>query len=288
MRRSWPVGRLSVLALIAAALVTSSAQAVRQATPRDGFARLPGITLHYVDWGGTGPVLLFLTGLGDSARAFDGLAPQFTDKSHVLGLTRRGQGQSDAPASGYDPQTLANDILAFLDLMKINKATLVGFSAAGSEMTVFAGAYPRRVDRLVYLDAINDYKSGYELATNPRTKYPLPLPDPPGTLGEIVRAARVSDSDYTKVSAPALAFFVVYDRPFIPADADAELRARIIKRWDDYGKPFQQQRLDHFVRDMRHAEVIELHDAEHGDFLRSGPVQTRTAHEMRRFLFDGR
>jgi pimeloyl-ACP methyl ester carboxylesterase len=286
MMHSWGVGSPILAAALTAAFATSSPRAVQQAAGRDGFARLPGVTLHYVDWGGTGPVLLFLTGLGDSARAFDSLAPQFTDRAHVLGLTRRGQGQSDAPDSGYDPQTLANDILGFLDPMKIEKATLVGFSAAGSEMTQFAGAFPQRVDKLVYLDAVNDYKSGYELATNPRTKYPLPLPDPPGTLGKIVRAARVADSDYTKVSAPALAFFVVYEQAYIPADADAELRARIIKRWEEYGKPFQQQRLAHFVRDMRNGRVVELHDAEHGDFLHSGPVQTRAVREMRRFLFD--
>jgi non-heme chloroperoxidase len=110
-------------ALLTAASITAPLRAFQQPAPRDGFARLPGVTLHYVDWGGAGPVLLFLTGLGDSARAFDSLAPQFTDRAHVLGLTRRGQAQSDAPGTGYDPQTLANDILAFLDLMKIEKAT---------------------------------------------------------------------------------------------------------------------------------------------------------------------
>ena len=277
----------SILApLLTAALFAPSSRAFPQTAARDAFARLPDVTLHYVDWGGTGPVLLFLTGLGDSAHAFDSLAPQFTNRAHVLGLTRRGQGQSDRPRSGYDPQTLANDIRAFLDVMNVDRATLVGFSAAGSEMTQFAGAYPQRVDKLVYLDAVNDYKSGYELATNPRTKYPLPLPEPAGTLGEIVRAARLSDSDYTKVLAPALALFVVYDQAFIPADADAELRARIIKRWEEYGRPFQQQRLAHFVRDMRNGKVIELHGAEHADFLRSGPVQDRAVREMRRFLFD--
>ena len=266
-------------------LLVASVHTVPQAVGRDAFARLPGVTLHYVDWGGTGPHLLFLTGLGDSAHAFDSLAPQFTDRARVLGLTRRGQGQSDAPESGYDPPTLASDIRAFLDLLGIEKATLVGFSAAGSEMTYFAGAYPQRIDKLVYLDAANDYRSGHELATHPRSKYPLPLPDPPGTLGQIVRASRVADPDYTKVSAPALAFFVTYETTYIPSDADAELRARLLKRWEEYGKPFQQQRIAHFVRDMRKGEVIELRDAEHGDFLQTGRVQTRTAREMRRFIF---
>jgi non-heme chloroperoxidase len=42
----------------------------------------------------------------------------------------------------------------------VEKATLVGFSAAGSEMTYFAGAYPEQIDKLVYLDPANDYRSG--------------------------------------------------------------------------------------------------------------------------------
>jgi pimeloyl-ACP methyl ester carboxylesterase len=266
-------------------ILAAPAHTFPQAVGHDAFARLPGVTLHYVDWGGSGPLVLFLTGLGDSAHAFDSLAPQFTDRARVLGLTRRGQGQSDAPESGYDPPTLAGDIRAFLDLVEIEKATLVGFSAAGSEMTYFAGAYPQRIDKLVYLDAANDNRSAYELATNPRSKYPLPLPDPPGTLGQIVRASRAADPDYTKVSVRALAFFVTYDTTYIPADADAELRAHLLRRWEEYGRPFQQQRIAHFVRDMRKGEVIELHDAEHGDFLQTGPVQTRTVREMRRFLF---
>lgn len=277
---------LVVGGVFAAAGLPASSLTFPQTAGRDGFARLPGLTLHYVDWGGTGPVLLFLTGLGDSARAFDNLAPHFTDRARVLGLTRRGQGQSDAPASGYDPRTLATDIRAFLDVMKIDKATLVGFSAAGSEMTPFASTYPQRVDKLVYLDAVNDWRSAYELATNPRTKYPLPLPDPPGTLGQIVRGAITSDPDYTKVSAPALAVLAISDQPYIPPDADAELRERIIKRWEEYGRPFERQRIGHFARDMRNGRVIVLHDAEHGDFLRVGAVQLQVVREMRRFLFD--
>jgi hypothetical protein len=81
---------------------------------------------------------------------------------------------------------------------------------------------------------------------------------PQQRLGQIVRASRVADPDYTKVSAPALAFFVTYETTYIPSDADAELRARLLKRWEEYGKPFQQQRIAHFVRDMRKGEVIEL------------------------------
>jgi len=160
------------IAMMVAGFVLAQASSVQTDLPRpkDGFVTANSIRLHYVDWGGTGPALLFLTGLGDSAHAFDSLAPSFTDRFRVLGLTRRGQGQSDKPEAGYDPRSLAEDIRAFLDAMNIERVTLAGFSAAGSEETRFAGTYPSRVEKLVYLDAADDYKSGYELATNPRSK----------------------------------------------------------------------------------------------------------------------
>ena len=50
------------------------------------FATLDGIKLHYLDWGGSGPTLLFLHGLGDTAHIFDDIAPAFSDRLHVLGL----------------------------------------------------------------------------------------------------------------------------------------------------------------------------------------------------------
>src|SRR3954468_4956155 len=270
---------LCAVALVAGGLASGATEGARH-----GFAPVNGIKLHYIDWGGAGPSILFLPGLGDSADSFDSLAPRFTDRFHVWGLTRRGQGQSDKPTSGYDPQTLASDIQSFMETMRIQRTTLIGFSVAGSEMTRFATLYPNRVDRLVYLDAADDYKSGYELATNPRTKYPLPLPDPPDPLGAIVRAAREADPDYTGVTASALAFFTIYGSPFIPADADADLRARIVKRWEDFGNPFQRHRIEHFRRDMKNGRIIELRDVDHGDFVNDQTFQAYLTREIRLFL----
>src|SRR5438309_2719195 len=127
---------LSVVGVFALPLVAHiAAQNHNAGSARDGFVTVNTVRLHYVDWGGTGQALLFLTGLGDSAHSFDSLAPRFTDRFRVLGLTRRGQGQSAKPASGYDPRSLAEDIRAFLDAMQIQRAALAGFSAGGSEET---------------------------------------------------------------------------------------------------------------------------------------------------------
>ena len=140
-----------------------------------GVVTANGIKLHYLDWGGKGKVLLFLAGVGNSAHIFDDIAPKFTDRFRVLALTRRGHGQSDKPATGYDLPTLTEDIRQFLDQMRIKRVTLVGHSFAGDEITRFAALYPERVDKLVYLDAAYDRA---DLATEAFSKNPFPTPQP--------------------------------------------------------------------------------------------------------------
>ena len=120
------------------------------------FVNVNGIRLHYLDWGGNDPALIFLTGMGCSAYIFNKFAPRFTDKFRVLALTRRGQGDSDYPETGYDADTLTEDIRQFMDQLNVEKAILAGHSLAGVELTHFSATYPARVDKLIYLDALDD------------------------------------------------------------------------------------------------------------------------------------
>src|SRR5216684_6011679 len=120
----------SCASLLVSAVLASVAVVAQQnptTTPKDGFVSVNGIRLHYLDWGGKGDALLFLTSFGATAHEFDPLATRFVDRFHVLGLTRRGQGLSDKPKSSYDTHTLVDDIRAFLDTKGIERATLVGY-----------------------------------------------------------------------------------------------------------------------------------------------------------------
>lgn len=133
---------------------------------KSDFVKVNGINLHYLDWGGEGEALVFLTGAGSSAHVFDRIAPRFTDAFHVLALTRRGQGESDYPASGYDMDTLVDDILDFMDAMHIEKAILAGHSFAGVELTYLTEKHAKRVTKLIYLDAVYDPKGMKEVLRN--------------------------------------------------------------------------------------------------------------------------
>ena len=118
-----------------------------------GFITVNGVKLHYLDWGGQGDTLLFLHGIGDTPHIYDDLAPKFTNQFRVLGLTRRGHGESEIPDDGYDTATRVEDIRQFLDALNIPRAILVGHSAAGNELSLFAITHPDRAIKLVYLDA---------------------------------------------------------------------------------------------------------------------------------------
>ena len=132
----------------------------------------PGVKLEVLDFGGSGDAMVLLTGIGDNAHVWDDFAYQFTDFFRVIGITRRGFGASDKPPGGYDVRTRAHDDIAVLDALGIDKAVFVGHSIAGSELSQLGLAHPRRVDKLVYLDAL-------DRAEVPREE--LELPPPPFT-----------------------------------------------------------------------------------------------------------
>jgi pimeloyl-ACP methyl ester carboxylesterase len=122
---------------------------------KEGFFDSDGIKLHTIDWGGARRSIVLLAGLGDTAQLYRGLAPRLAGRFRVVGLTRRGHGRSDRPDSGYDLDTFVEDIRCFLDALGIGRAILVGHSFGGLEMPRFAIRYPRRVEALVYLDALD-------------------------------------------------------------------------------------------------------------------------------------
>jgi len=121
------------------------------------FVHVNGIRINYLDWGGHGPPLVMIHGLGDSPHIFDDLAPRLRSRFHVYAYARRGHGHSDAPAGAYDLATLTDDLRLFLDALHIPRADLLGWSMGGNEITRFAGLHPERVGRLVYLEAGYDF-----------------------------------------------------------------------------------------------------------------------------------
>jgi pimeloyl-ACP methyl ester carboxylesterase len=275
---------------------------------KSGFVTANGIKLHYLDWGGSGDALLLLTGFGDNAHIFDSFAPKFTDRFHVIGLTRRGFGESDTPKTGYDTASRVEDIRQFLDAMKIEKASIAGHSMAGDELTLFASVYPKRVKRLVYLDAAYDRYHRTELILASPVISPLwkrlileaigspqaaevaieDMKDmPPPEVWEVyksnIKAMNEFHPDYTKVKAPALAFYAVSEHnPDVPPQADEETRRKADEYYREQRLPHQRESIKQFREGVRRGQVIEMKGAMHYLFL--GKTQEEVVRRMREFL----
>ena len=125
------------------------------------------VRLEVLDWEGSGPPLVLL-GCYLTAHLYDEFAPKLTNQFHVYGITRRGIGASDKPATGYAVQRSVNDLLEVLDSLKVQKSLLVGTSCAGQVLTMFAAQHSDRLRGLVYLDGASD-------PTTP--PYDPPMPD---------------------------------------------------------------------------------------------------------------
>ncbi|HEY1975790.1 MAG TPA: alpha/beta hydrolase [Candidatus Baltobacteraceae bacterium] len=116
----------------------------------------PNVKLETLDWGGTGRPVVLLAGLGNTAHAFYKFANDLKAKYRVYGITRRGFGASSKPvptAGNYSVDRLADDVIAVIDALKIDKPVLVGHSIAGEELSDIGKRYPQKVAALVYLEA---------------------------------------------------------------------------------------------------------------------------------------
>lgn len=119
------------------------------------------VKLQVLDWGGTGRPMILLAGLGYDAHEWDSFAPKLVPRYHVYAITRRGYGASSAPkpdCQNYSADRLADDVLAVMDALKLQRPILVGHSIAGEELSSIGTRFPNKVAGLVYLDA------GYEYA----------------------------------------------------------------------------------------------------------------------------
>jgi non-heme chloroperoxidase len=109
-----------------------------------------GVRLRYAYQGEPGgePIIL-LHGFTDSWVSYSTVLPLLDRKYRVYILDQRGHGDSDRPASGYALQQFADDVVAFMDVMSINQATIVGHSMGSFVAQHVAVAAPDRVKRLV-------------------------------------------------------------------------------------------------------------------------------------------
>jgi non-heme chloroperoxidase len=135
-----------------------------------------GIHLNYVERGPKdGPAVIMLHGFSDSSFSFSRVMPLMPGHLRVIAVDQRGHGDSDRPASGYSMDAFASDLLALMDALLIDRATIVGHSMGSFIARRAAERAPERIERLVLIgtsvfcrsDAIIELRAAIGPLTDP-------------------------------------------------------------------------------------------------------------------------
>jgi pimeloyl-ACP methyl ester carboxylesterase len=103
---------------------------------------------------GAGPPVVLLHGLACGKRMWFHQIRGLRNRFRVIAYDQRGHGLTDAPAvaTDYSAGHLARDLVGVLDVLKIERAAIVGFSLGGGPALALAASKPERVSRLVLAD----------------------------------------------------------------------------------------------------------------------------------------
>ncbi|MBV8462039.1 MAG: alpha/beta fold hydrolase, partial [Acidimicrobiales bacterium] len=102
---------------------------------------------------GQGPALLLLHGIAGSSRTWRDVIPRLSDRFMVIAPDLMGHGQSEKPIGDYSLGSFASGIRDLLDVLGIDRATVVGQSFGGGVAMQLAYQHPEQCERLVLVDS---------------------------------------------------------------------------------------------------------------------------------------
>ena len=248
-------------------------------------ASQPGRSEHYVDGdgvrlflvrAGAGPLMLFLHGAPDDWSLYEPQLEEFARDHLVAAPNLRGFAPSDQPDSveAYAMPRLLGDIHALLNHLGRERCILVGNDWGGYFAWVFASAYPRRVERLVILNAPHPAVHLREVNTNPaqnlasqyeRDNNSAPAPYPAWynyyRADPIKVPPSIHDAAQLSVAELAARFFAGVAEP--PATTSLRVEVPTLVLWGMQDRallPGQLDRLDDYAPNV---VIVRIADAGH-------------------------
>ncbi|MGH3561142.1 MAG: alpha/beta fold hydrolase [Mycobacterium sp.] len=99
---------------------------------------------------GSGPVILLIHGIGDNSITWATVQARLAERFTVIAPDLLGHGQSEKPhGADYSVAAYANRIRDLLQVLDVDKVTVVGHSLGGGVAMQFAYQFPQLVERLV-------------------------------------------------------------------------------------------------------------------------------------------
>ncbi|MVT12325.1 alpha/beta fold hydrolase [Chitinophaga tropicalis] len=146
MKRNSTVAAVVITAIFSTLLLSGAAFSQTKRQPgglgREEYIEVePNVKLHVTDLGEGKPVV-FIHGWPLSDAMYEYQYAYFIQKGYrVIGISLRGFGLSDKPGGKYNYDVFADDIKVILDKLKIENATIGGFSMGGATVIHYVAKY---------------------------------------------------------------------------------------------------------------------------------------------------
>ena len=102
-------------------------------------AKVNGVTLHYVT-AGRGPTVLCMHGWPQNHREFLPVIENLADEYAFIAPDLRGYADSDKPYDGYEPKTIAQDMVALLRVEDVQSFHILSHDLGGPPAVALAYA----------------------------------------------------------------------------------------------------------------------------------------------------
>ena len=110
---------------------------------------MPADLHHEIAGDERAPVLLLGCSLGTSVAMWEPQVAPLAERLRVIRYDHRGHGASPVPPGPYDIEDLGRDVLALMDRLGVERASLGGVSLGGMVAMWLGANAPDRVERLV-------------------------------------------------------------------------------------------------------------------------------------------
>jgi pimeloyl-ACP methyl ester carboxylesterase len=242
-----------------------------------GYAPHDGARIYFTTYGRGSPVILLHGGLASQRYWGNQVGPLAQGHHRVILIDSRGHGRSTRDGRPYTYELMASDVIAVMDVLKIRRTAVVGWSDGAIVGLVMALKDPERVTR-VFAFAANMDPSGVkpDTLTNP-------------TFARFIAEARANYADVSPTPNRFSAFEAAINRMW---DTEPNYSAADLGRIGvptaivdgDHDEAIKRAHTEYLARAIPGARLIILKDVSHFAMLQD-PAQFNAA--MLRFL-DGR
>jgi pimeloyl-ACP methyl ester carboxylesterase len=149
---------------------------------------------------GSGPPVVLVHGITESAPSFDPITRSLTPTNQVVTMDLRGHGESGT-ANGYDLAAMVSDVGAVIEAARLDRPHLVGHSLGGAVVTAAGAAFDVAsvvdIDQSLQLDSFKAQLVAAEPLLRDPEQYHLVV----DAMFESMMGDRLSDAEQRRVGA---------------------------------------------------------------------------------------